>query len=211
LRVFALPVALAAGIALELAYPGDFGVRTAHHGPGGVTYFALVGGLVALAVGAVLAWRSSEPRRFRRAEPLAALAAALFVLPIAVHGFSSWNIATARDHYALSPGLIRFLQHDVPRRSVVFADLETSYRVVAFAPVYVVAAPPAHVANTRANHVRARRAAVLHFFSHHEDLAIPRKWGAGWLVLRRHERVRAVEQQGLRPVYADGSYVVFRL
>ena len=42
-------------------------------------------------------------------------------------------------------------------------------------------------------------------------LAIPRKWGAGWLVLRRHERVRAVEQQGLRPVYADGSYVVFRL
>jgi len=211
LRVFALPVALAAGIGLELAYPGDFGVRTAHHGPGAVTYFALVGGLAALVIGAVLAWRTSEPRRFRRAEPLAALAAALFVLPIAVHGFSGWNTATPHDHYALSPGLIRFLQREVPARSVVFADLETSYRVVAFAPVYVVAAPPAHVANTRPNHIRARRAAVLHFFSHHEDLAIPRKWGAGWLVLRRHERVRAVEQQGLRPVYADGSYVVFRL
>ena len=94
-----------------------------------------------LVIGAVLAWRTSEPRRFRRAEPLAALAAALFVLPIAVHGFSGWNTATPLDHYALSPGLIRFLQREVPARSVVFADLETSYRVVAFAPVYVVAAP----------------------------------------------------------------------
>ena len=56
-----------------------------------------------------------------------------------------------------------------------------------------------------------RRAAVLHFFSRREDLSIPRGWGAGWLVLRRHERVRAVERQGLRPVYEDGSYVVFRL
>jgi hypothetical protein len=211
-RLLALPVALAAGIALELAYPGDFGVRTAHHGPAAATWIALFGGLAALVAGAALAWTKRAPRALERPGPLAALAAALFVLPIAVHGFSHWSTTTTRDRYALSPGLIRFLQHDVPARSVVFADLETSYRVCAFAPVYVVAAPPAHVANTRPNRIRARRAAVLHFFGPRKaDLAIPRSWGAGWLVLKRHEPVRAVERQGLRPVYEDDRYVVFRL
>jgi len=207
----ALPVALGAGVALELAYPGDFGVHVVNHGPGIVAWVALVGGLAALLVGTVLAGRRHDPDERLGRGPLAALAAALFVLPVAVHGFSQWHAPTPRDADALSPGLIRFLRDDVPQRSVVFADLETSYRISAFEPVYVVAAPPAHVANTKPNRVEARRQATLRFFDHGADLSIPRRWGAGWLVLRRHEPVRAVEAKGLRPVYRDDRYVVFRL
>lgn len=210
-RLLAPAVAIAAGIALQLAYPGDFGVRARHEGPALVTWVALFGGLAALAVGTALAWRRPAPPPGPRPGAAAALAAALFVLPVAIHGFSNWGAQERRDVYALSPGVVRFLQQEVPKRAVVFADLETSYRISAFAPVYVVAAPPAHVANTRANRVAARKRAVIRFFARHGDLAIPRRWGAQWLVLRRHEPVRAVERQGLRPVYADDRYVVFRL
>ena len=203
---------LGIGIWLQVAYPGDFGLRTPHNGPGITAWIALFGGAAALVAGAVLAWLrplDDEERTPRAAT--AALAAALFVVPVAVHGFANWTPTTKRDAYALSPGLVHFLQHDVPARSVVFGDLETSYRAVAFAPVYTVAAPPAHVANTRPNHVRQRRAAVLRFFARGEDLAIPRGWGAQWLILRHGEGVAAVEAKGLRPVYADGRFVVFSL
>ena len=43
------------------------------------------------------------------------------------------------------------------------------------------------------------------------SLAIPRRYGAGWLVLRRHEPVARVEAQGARVAYRDVSFVVFRL
>ncbi|HET7566348.1 MAG TPA: hypothetical protein VFJ91_00020, partial [Gaiellaceae bacterium] len=208
-----LPLALGTGIWLQLAYPGDFGLRTPHNGPGVVTWIALWGGLAALALGTALAWLrpGDPPPRRPRGAWTALAAAALFSLPVAVHGFSQWTARTPHDAYALTPGLIRFLQQDVPPRSVVFGDLETSYRVSAFAPVYVVAAPPAHVANTRPNRVRQRRSAVLRFFANPDGLAIPRSWGAGWLVLQRGERIAEVEANGIRPVYEDARYLVFRL
>ena len=209
-RLGALALALGAGIWLQLDYPGDFGLRTPHNGPAIAGWIALYGGLAALAAGTALAWRGGSWRLPAR-PATAVLAVALFVLPVAVHGFADWRASTPRDAYALTPGLIRFLQQDVPRRAVVFGDLETSYRAVAFAPVYVVGAPPAHVADTKPNRVRARRRAVLRYFAHPSDLSIPRSWGAGWLVFRRGERPGAVEAQGLKPVYADAEYVVFRL
>jgi len=211
-RPVAWTIALAAGIALQLAYPGDFGVRTPHEAPAVVSWVALVGGAAALVVGALVAWRMpSEDKPGRRRGVTAAGAALLFVLPVAVHGFANWRSPRTTDADALTPGLVRYLQQSVPQRAVVFADLETSYRISGFAPVYVVAVPPAHVANTRANHVLARRSAVLRFFAHPTDLLIPRHWRAGWLVLRRDEPVAAVESQGLRPVYSDRRFVVFRL
>lgn len=212
LRFLVLPVALAAGIALQLAYPGDFGIRTQHSGPGLPAWIALYGGLAALVAGAALAWLRPERHggRSLRPGPTALLAAALFVLPVAVHGFANWSAQGGSDPYALSPGLVRFLQRDVPQKAVVFADLETSYRTVAFAPVYVTAGPPAHVANTKPNRVRERRLAVLRFLAS-GDMRIPRRWGAQWLVLRRTEPVAAAEHAGLRPAYEDATFVVFRL
>jgi hypothetical protein len=55
------------------------------------------------------------------------------------------------DRYALSPGLLTALRSDVPKRAIVFSDMETSYRISAFAPSTSPPAPPAHVADTPAN------------------------------------------------------------
>jgi hypothetical protein len=203
LRTAVLPLALAAGIVLQLEFPGDFG--RFHHGPAAPAWIALFGGIAGLVLSAL------RPRGgYERPGPLAAAAVGLFVLPVLVHGFSHWHAAKTTDANALTPGLVRFLRSDVPRRAVVFADLETSYRISGYAPVYVCAAPPAHVADTKANRPAARRAAVVAFLRT-GSLAVPRRFGAGWLVLRRHEPVTRVEAQGARVVYRDASFVVFRL
>jgi hypothetical protein len=102
--------------------------------------------------------------------------------------------------------LLFVLRDDVPRRAVVFADLETSYRISAYAPLYVAAAPPAHVADTKANRPDARRADVIAFLRT-GDLAIPRRYHAGWLVLRSGERAQA----GGRLVYRDAVFRVLRI
>ena len=210
-RVLALALALAFGIWLELAYPGNFGVRVPHTSPALAAWIALYGGAAAIVAGTALAWRRRDTAADdpRRRSVTAALATLLFVLPLAVNGLASWS-APQSSSFALTPGLVHFLQRDVPVRAIVFADLETSYRAVAYAPVYVVDVPPSHVANTKPNHLSQRKHAVLRFLRTH-DLAIPRNWHAGWLVLRRDEPVRAIERQGLRPVYQDSGFVVFRL
>ncbi|MFL5958782.1 MAG: hypothetical protein ACJ75G_00740 [Gaiellaceae bacterium] len=212
-RTLALLAALGLGIWLQLAQGGDFGGRQVLSTVTAIpVWIALYGGVAALVVGAVLVWLPrvpSLPEPGRRGITVA-FAALLFVLPVAAHGFSHWAPTKTADPKALTPGLTRFLQRDVSARSVVFADLETSYRATAFAPVYVVAVPPSHVANTKPNRVRARKRAVLKFFRH-PGLTVPRNWHADWLILTRGEPIDAIERAGLRPVYRDGRFVVFRL
>jgi hypothetical protein len=204
LRAWVLPLALATGIWLELAWPGDFNYTLKHGGPAAATWIAALAGLVALVAAAAL--RRTDLRGGSSA--LAALAAGLFLLPVAVHGFSHWARPSAQSSLELTPGLVHALRTQVPRRAVVFSDLETSYRVAAFAPVYVVAAPPAHVADTTANRPYERAADVARFFAHPTSLAIPRRYGAGWLVVdRRHFRVR----MPLRPVYQDARFSLYRV
>jgi hypothetical protein len=210
LRLLVLPLALAAGIVLQLEFPGSFGVALPHRGPSLPTWIALWGGLAGLVAAGVLGAARRGRLELERPGPLAALAGFLFVLPVAVHGFASWDASVTRDGYALSPGLVRFLRQEVPKRAVVFADLETSYRISGYVPVYVAAGPPAHVADTRANRPYERRADVIAFLGT-GNLAIPRRYRAGWLVLRPQEPVGQVESEGLRPVYRDGRFVVFRL
>jgi hypothetical protein len=211
-RALALTAGLVAGIWLQVAYSGDFGLRAPRTEPSVVVWIALWGGIAALVVGAALAWvRRDPPRASSRGRGMtAALAVLLFVLPVAVHGFSHWSPQTTRDRHALTPGLIRFMQQDVPPRSVVFADLGTGYRATAFAPVYVVGVPPTHAANTRPNQVGRRKRAVLRFLAH-PSLAEARHWNAGWIVLTREERVQALERLGLRPAYEDARFVAFRV
>jgi hypothetical protein len=204
LRLLVLPVALAAGIVLQQLYPGDFEQHYAHGGPALVTWIALWGGLAGIVVAIVLARRGFG--RCERPGLVAGLAVALFVLPVAVHGFAHWDGQTRRDANALTPGLVHFLRADVPKRSVVYADLETSYRISAYAPVYVANGPPAHVANTKANDPGARRGALLEFLRTH-NLAILRRYGAGWLVLHGDEQVGP----GARLVYRDDRFRVYRL
>jgi hypothetical protein len=202
---------LATGIWLQVAYPGDFGFHAPRTQPAIVVWIALYGGIAALVIGAVLAWRRSDPPVPARVRGItAALAVLLFVLPVAAHGFSHWTPAVKRNREALSAGLIRFLRQDVAPRSVVFADPATSYRVTAFAPVYVVAVPPNSAANTRPNELAKRRRAVLRFFSH-PSLEEPQAWGAQWLVVTRSGPVREIERRGLLPAFADDRFVAFRV
>jgi hypothetical protein len=63
----------------------------------------------------------------------------------------------------------------------VIAPLQVSYRVVATAPLYVAAAPVAHVANTKANDPYRRAAAVLHWLKT-GDPAVPRRFHATWAI-----------------------------
>ena len=146
-----LPAALAAGIALQLAFPGDFGPGLEEGGPALATWIAAAGGVAAIVVGL---------RRERRIEArtwIVTAAIVLFCIPVAVHGFREWSAAASVDRYAPTPGLLHVLRTKVPERAVVFSDLETSYRIGAYAPVYIVAAPPAHVADTASNHPYRRR------------------------------------------------------
>jgi hypothetical protein len=202
LRWAALPVALAAGLWLQLTWPGDFG-RLEDGGPAAATWIALAGSVLAIPAGIVLS-RRFKPVQERGA--LAALAAALFVVPVAYHGLRDWQ-SPAGPRLPLTPGLVAALRENVPEGAVVFSDLETSYRVAAMAPVYVAAGPPAHVADTEENRPYARRRDVLRFFRTGR-LEIPRSYGATWLLI---DRERTLLRPALRVVHADDRYLLYAL
>ncbi len=128
------------------------------------------------------------------------------MLPVALHGFTHWDERPVAGK-ELTPGLVTALRTQVPKRAVVFSDDATSYRIAALAPVYVASAPPGHVADTKANRPYERRDDALAFFRT-GDLAIPRRYGAGWLVV---DRARSKLKLDLPQVYADARYVLYRL
>lgn len=195
---FAAPLALVGGIGLQWLYPGDFGYRLEHGGPALVTWVAVAGALVALVAGL---------RRPCGLEAGAALACALFLLPVYVHGLLEWSPSPHRRPSPLTPGLVSALRDDVPAGGIVYSDLESSYRIAAFAPVYICNAPPGHVADTRKNRPYERREQARRFFRD-GDLAIPRACGAGWLVLDRDRFDLSLD---LPVVYRDSRYTLVRL
>jgi hypothetical protein len=176
-----LPAALAAGILAERQWPGDFVYGLRHGGPALATWVAFVGGIAGIVVG--LVW--FRRRDVREWPARAAVAAALFVLPIAVHGFRRWTPLTTTDAYALSPAVRAELRR-VPAGAVVIASPQISYGLAAAAPVYVVAAPPPHVANTRANRPYARVRDVQRWLAT-GDPAVLRRYHPTWAV--KHGRL----------------------
>ena len=198
-----LPVALGAGIALQLLYPGEFVYRLEDGGPALVTWIAVAGAVVALAAGFVFL-KHKVPRE--RAA-LAGWAAGLFVLPIAVYAAANWSPSDRRDASPLSPGLVEALRRDVSAGDVVYSDPETSYEIGAYAPVYVAVAPPGHVADTKENRPYERRDEALRFFEN-GDVEIPRRAGADWLVV---DRRRYDVTPNADSVYRDGRYTLYVL
>lgn len=198
-----LPLALVTGILLQRAYPGDFGYRFgASGGPGIVTWIAALGGVAALAAALVLRRNLVRP-----AGVLAVGAASLFVLPVAIHGFGNWSPRGGEGADRLTPGLVSALRRLVPERAVVWSEPQTSYAIAGYAPVYIAVAPPSHVADTTANLPYERYAAAA-AFRKSGDLAIPRRYGATWIVTdaRRSTRVPP-----LVAVYRDDRYGLYRL
>src|ERR671911_448148 len=96
----------------------------------------------------------------RRGSSGSRCAAAFFLIPVVAVGLAKWSPVATPPLALLSPGLVEAVRQNVPERSVVYSDQETSYRVAAYAPVYVAVAPPGHVADTVVNrpHERARDA-----------------------------------------------------
>ena len=164
-----------------------------------MTWIAAGGAVAALVIGLFV--RGDRDAR----GPLVGLAVMLFALPVAVHGFSHWSAAQTRDPHALTPGLLVALSHKVPQRAIVFSDLETSYRISAYAPVYVASAPPAHVANTKANRPYQRRLATISYFRT-GDIAIPERYRATWLVV---DKSRFHVHVPWRLVYGDARYALY--
>jgi hypothetical protein len=202
LRVAVLPFALGTGIAFQLLWPGDFGYVLKEGGPALAAWIAVVGGTFVLIFAASLRRPTERDDR----GPLAAAAVALFVVPVAVHGFWHWSAGPATPS-PLTPGLVSAVEAKVPKGSVVFSDDETSYWLATAAPVYVASALPGHVADTKANRPYARREDARQFFRT-GDLAIPRRYGADFVLVRTPRfKVRA----DLPLVYADGRYTLYRL
>lgn len=193
------PLALVAGIVLQLVYPGSFDYLLRDTAPAWITWIAVVGAVVALVVGLV--------RRRPALEAAAPLAAALFLLPVVVAGLFDWSRPTPPALATLTPGLVDAVRRDVPAGSIVYSDQETSYLLAAYAPVYIAVAPPGHVADTKENrpYVRARDARR---FQRTGDLSIPKAYGARYLVV---DRLRGGRRFGLPLLYRDARFTLYRL
>src|SRR5919204_224486 len=207
LRWAVLPVALAAGIALQLAYPGDFGTpyRFVHGGPALLTWIAFGAALAALLAAIVGRRRIPE---LEGPGPLAAAAVAIFLVPVAVHGYSHWTRSESA-RLGLPHKLVAAVKAKVPAGDVVFSDPLTAYELAAFAPVYINAAPTSHVADTRANRPTERVQVANRFFFRRGPLSVPRRYGELWLLVDR-TRVRHADFD-LPRVYRGSRYVLYRI
>ena len=166
-----------------------------------MTWFAVGGGVVALVLGLVFLKHKVPLER----PELAGWAAALFVLPIAVHAAANWSPSEARLPSPLTPGLVEALREDVPRGDVVYSDPETSYRIAAEAPVYIAVAPPGHVADTEENRPYERRDEA-HPLLRDRRRGDPAPRRRDWLVVDR-DRFDITPQ--LDSVYRDGRFTLY--
>ena len=201
LRLGGALAALGGGAILQLEYPGEFTYRVVLGGPAWPVWVAVLGGLACLIAGIVLR------RGLVEAAPLwTAVVALAFAAPVAAAGFD-YARPDDPDRFALTPGLIEALRTEVPERDIVFSDLATSYRIGAYAPVYIAAAPPAHVADTVDNYPYGRREDVVEFFRN-GDLSIPRRYGAEWIVINTRRFDRPLD---LPRAYEDDRFILYRL
>ncbi len=194
-----LPLALGFGMFLQIVYPGDFEYVLREPAPAWIAWFGVVGAVVALVVGFV--------RKRPALETGAALAAAAFLIPVFGGGLLDWNRPDPPAIETLSPALVDAVRDDVRAGAIVYSDPETSFRLAAFAPVYIAVAPPGHVADTEKNspYERARDARR---FGRTGDLAIPRGYGADYVVV---DRLRTDLDLDLQVVFADDRFTLYRL
>jgi hypothetical protein len=212
LRIAGVAAGLALGLALELAYQADGSPGVESPGPVWPLWVAVIGAPIGIAAGLALG---------SRVDPLAvqsrwtAAAACAFVLPIGIAGLGDLHRADAPDPYALSPGLVRALD-EIPHEDVVFAPIQTAYRVTAAAPVFVAATLPFHVADTGENRPYRRQRDAIRFFesrdlSDAERRALLDRYGAEWVLVDKKEPYPRSLVSTLEPAYEDGRYLLLRV
>ncbi len=89
----------------------------------------------------------------------------------------------------------------------MYSDPETSFRLAAYAPVYIAVAPPGHVADSPENRPY-ERAEDARRFLRTGDLAIPESYDADYLVV---DGLRGERSFDLPVVYEDDRFVLYRL
>jgi hypothetical protein len=193
-----LPLMLGAGMFLQIVYPGDFEYVLKNPAPAWIAWFAVVGAVAGLVLGFV--------RRRPALESGAALAAAAFLTPVIGGGLLDWRPPPPPEIATLSDGLVRAVRDEVRPGDVVFSDPETSFRLAAFAPVYVASAPPGHVADTEKNRPYGRARDARRFLQT-GDLGIPEEYRASYVVL---DRLRTKLELDLPVVYRDGRFTLYR-
>jgi hypothetical protein len=194
-----LPLMLGAGMFLQIVYPGDFEYVLRNPAPAWIAWFAVLGAIAALLVGLM--------RRRPALETGASLAAAAFLIPVFGGGLLDWRRSDTPEIATLTPGLVAALRDEVAPGTIVFSDSETSFRLAAFAPLYIAVAPPGHVADTEENRPYERASDARRFFRN-GDLAIPRSYGAEYVVV---DGLRSERELDLPVVYSDDRFTVYRL
>jgi hypothetical protein len=194
-----IPLALGAGMFLQIVYPGDFEYVLRNPAPAWIAWFGALGAVAALVVGFV--------RRRPALETGAAIAAAAFLTPVIGGGLLDWNRPGPTELATLTPGVVTAIREEVEQGSIVFSDPETSFRLAGYAPVYIASAPPGHVADTDENRPY-ERASDARRFLRTGDLSIPRGYGAEVVVL---DRLRTDLELELPVVYEDDRFTIYRL
>jgi hypothetical protein len=184
---------------LQIVYPGDFEYVLRSPAPAWITWFSVVGAVATLVLGFV--------RRQPALEKGAALAAAAFLTPVIAGGLLDLRPSPLPAIATLSPGLVDAVRDDVAPGEIVYSDPETSFRLAAFAPVYIAVAPPGHVADTKENRPYARAKDARRFLRT-VDLSIPLKYGARYLVV---DRLRGDLKISLPVLYRDERFTLYRL
>jgi hypothetical protein len=194
-----LPLALGAGMFLQIVYPGDFDYVLREPAPAWIAWFAVLGAAAALVVGFL--------RRRPALETGASLAAAAFLVPVFGGGLLDWNRPGPPEIATLTPGLVAAVRDEIEPGAIVYSDAETSFRLAAYAPVYMAVAPPGHVADTDENRPYERASDSRRFFRTGE-LAIPRAYDADYVVV---DGLRSELALDLPVVYSDDRFTVYRL
>jgi hypothetical protein len=96
---------------------------------------------------------------------------------------------------------------------LVLSDPVTSYRIAAYTPVTILAAPLAHVAQTPDDrpYDRLREVDRLASASDGERRALLASYGSRWLLVDRQWRGGDLSTAGLEPVFDDGRYALYRV
>ena len=194
-----LPLMLGAGMFLQIVYPGDFDYVLRDPAPSWIVWLSVAGAVAALVLGFV--------RRRPALERSAALAAAAFLTPVVGGGLLDLRRPDPPVIATISPGLVDAVRNDVEAGAIVYSDPETSFRLAAFAPVYIAVAPPGHVADTEKNRPYERARDGRRFLAT-GDLSIPRDYDAEYVVL---DGLRTDLELDLPVVYEDDRFTLYRL
>jgi hypothetical protein len=113
----------------------------------------------------------------------------------------------------LPAGLVQALESRAEPRDLVVSDPVTSYRLAAYVPVTILAAPLAHVAQTPDDrpYDRLREVDRLVAADATERRRLLKASGARWLVVDRSWGGGDLSAPGLEPVYDDGRFGLYVL